>query len=443
LIKEAASITHTHFSPSSPHTLALSSSARVQIYHPSSRTLAKTISRFKDTVLCAEFRDDGKLLLASDKSGAIQVFDLSSRAILRSWTPEETHARLQVTKVKWLGLPSVVSVGDDKTVKLWDITQKPAVTTFSGHTDYVRSLTTSGHLIFSGSLDGTAKLWDPRVSTEIATFCHGESVYAVQAMRGATMFLTGGGSGVKVWDMTAGRECPVKEMWNHQKEVTALCANKDHSRVLAGGLDGLVKIYDTSNWKVVHGVKYPAAILSMSLSPDEKHIAVGMSTALLSLRSRVAAKPLPVKSIATFPVFHDEFVFREKRTKALKDYDRALAGFRFGDALDLVLKGGDSILILTILNEIKHRSAFPQALQNRSPETLLPILRWMHKNLGDPRYAPIIIDLTYQILDIYGADLVEDKEVAYVIEGITRKIRKEIDQANTSQILIGLLSMAS
>ena len=45
------------------------------------------------------------------------------------------------------------------------------------------------------------------------------------------MFLTGGGSGVKVWDMTAGTEFPVKEMWNHQKEITALCGNINGSRV--------------------------------------------------------------------------------------------------------------------------------------------------------------------------------------------------------------------
>jgi U3 small nucleolar RNA-associated protein 15 len=272
LIKETASISHLHFSPASPHTLAISSSARVQIYNANSRQLIKSISRFKDTVLCAEFRKDGKLLLASDKGGAIQVFDLSSRAILRHWIGEETHGRLQVSKVKWMGLTSVVSAGDDNTVKLWDITSKSPVHTFTGHQDYVRALelVPDTNLILSGSLDGTGKLWDPRVPTgDVATFQHGEGsagiVNSVLALKGGTTFLTGGGSGIKVWDMTAGVDHPVKEMWNHQKEISALCASSE-SRVLAGGLDGHVKIYDTSTWKVVHGVKYPAGILSVSLS---------------------------------------------------------------------------------------------------------------------------------------------------------------------------------
>jgi U3 small nucleolar RNA-associated protein 15 len=279
VIRESGSITHTHFSPSTPHTLAISSSARIQLYNPNSRTLLKTISRFKDTALCAEFRDDGKLLLASDKSGAIQVFDLSSRAILRHWTPEEAHQRLQVTKVTWSGLTNAISAGDDKCVKLWDITVKSALQTFVGHTDYVRALrrVPETNLVLSGSLDGTAKLWDPRARENlVATFKHGGGssaiVYSVLPLRGSTMVLTAGGEGIKVWDLTAGTEFPVLEMWNHQKEVTALCTNKDGSRVLAGGLDGLVKIYDISTWKVVHGVKYPASILNISLSVHSRNV---------------------------------------------------------------------------------------------------------------------------------------------------------------------------
>ena len=86
-------------------------------------------------------------------------------------------------------------------------------------------------------------------------------------------------------------------------------------------------------------------------------------------------------------------------------------GFRYGDALDSVMQNvpslplkcllqGDSILIKTILMELKHRSALPEALHNRSPITLMPILQWMRKNITDPRYTPIIIDVTYQLLGI-------------------------------------------
>lgn len=96
--------------------------------------------------------------------------------------------------------------------------------------------------------------------------------------------------------------------------------------------------------------------------------------------------------------WRQEYTFFEKKTKTLRDYDRALLGFRYGEALDLVLKNGDSILIKTLLTELKHRAALPQAVHNRNPETLLPILQWMQKNFNDPRYTGIIIDVMYEIL---------------------------------------------
>jgi hypothetical protein len=75
----------------------------------------------------------------------------------------------------------------------------------------------------------------------------------------------------------------------------------------------------------------------------------------------------------------------------------------------------------------------------------------MHKNINDPKYSPIVTDLMFEILgmdglyatylDIYGADLLDDQDTAYVVEGITRKMEKEINQASTSQTLIGLLDM--
>ena len=175
--------------------------------------------------------------------------------------------------MKWRGLTEFVSAGDDKCVKLWDVTTKTPLMTFEGHEDYVRALAViqETNLMISGALDGTARVWDPRINGGlVATLRHGADtsgvVFSVLPLRGGAMVATAGGNGIKVWDMVAGPHVPLKEMWNHQKEVTSLCTNKDGSRVLAGGLDGHLKIYDITNWRVVHGVKYPAGILSVSLS---------------------------------------------------------------------------------------------------------------------------------------------------------------------------------
>lgn len=83
-IKQPSPITHIHFCPSRPHRYAVSSSTRVLIYAPKTGKVVKTVSRFKEVARSAEFRKDGKLLVAGSDDGLVQVFDVSSRAILRT-----------------------------------------------------------------------------------------------------------------------------------------------------------------------------------------------------------------------------------------------------------------------------------------------------------------------------------------------------------------------
>lgn len=72
-IKEYAPVTSIHFSPSKPHRYAVTAATRVQIYAPRTQKITKTISRFKDVARSGCIRGDGKLVVAGDDSGLIQV----------------------------------------------------------------------------------------------------------------------------------------------------------------------------------------------------------------------------------------------------------------------------------------------------------------------------------------------------------------------------------
>lgn len=84
-IKQNAPVTHIHFSPARPHRYAVTSSTRVLVYAPKTGKVVKTVSRFKDTARCGEFRKDGKLMVAGSDDAIVQVFDVGSRAVLRTF----------------------------------------------------------------------------------------------------------------------------------------------------------------------------------------------------------------------------------------------------------------------------------------------------------------------------------------------------------------------
>lgn len=54
------------------------------IYAPKTGKVVKNVTRFKDMARGAEFRKDGKLLVAGGDEGLVQVFDVGSRAVLRT-----------------------------------------------------------------------------------------------------------------------------------------------------------------------------------------------------------------------------------------------------------------------------------------------------------------------------------------------------------------------
>lgn len=268
-VKEIASVSHIHFCDKDPYDFAVTSSTRVQIYSSQTRTVKKTISRFKDIAFSGELRADGKLLIASDNTGIIQIFDTASRSILRSLYSHKLP--VHITKFSPHCLTTFLSASDDKTIRIWDLPTSVETCILQGNNDYIRAadFLPISHVILSGGYDGTVRLWDIRMpghENEIKNMNHGESVDAVSFLKDGSVILSAGGPIIKIWDMIAGKNRPLKVIRNHQKSVVCLSKNKEGSRILSAGLDAHLKIYDVKDWKVVHSIKYPAPILSLALS---------------------------------------------------------------------------------------------------------------------------------------------------------------------------------
>ena len=204
-----------------------------------------------------------------------QVFDMNSRAILRSF---DVHKQpVHVAKFSPLDHTQVLSCSDDTTVKLWDIPSQNVITTFYDHADYVRSGQVCPHnpyLVLTGSYDATVRLFDSRtgkcelVMGDVSTQSGSRNTAPVEQVLmfpSGTAALSASGPILRIWDIVAGGRC-TRAMSNHQKTVTSLAFNSDASRVLTGGLDQMVKVYDVSTYRVVHTMRYPAPILCLAIS---------------------------------------------------------------------------------------------------------------------------------------------------------------------------------
>lgn len=286
------------------------------------------------------------------------------------------------------------------------------------------------------------------------------------------------GNVVRVWDVVAAREIAV--LSNHQKTVTSLAhtTTGEKRRVLTGALDGHVKIYDTASWTVVHGVKYPAPILSLAVSPDEKHLAVGMVGGLLSIRTRHSggekdtvkekerAMDLIMKGLDPRAVDkrkgksgnkarklkgldykgEEELIIEAvpKRAKKERAFEVDLRKGRYADALDRVLGPtgrGEPSMILTVVKELLYRNAVSKALANRDEEGLRPVIEWCVRCVGDPRMVGVVVEVVEAVLDLYSHALGQSVEFDKLVTRLMTRVNNEVENARQSQRAVGMLGM--
>ncbi|TFK43490.1 Trp-Asp repeat-containing protein [Crucibulum laeve] len=454
-IKEYAPITSVHFSPSKPHRYAVTAATRVQIYAPRTQKVTKTISRFKDVARSGSIREDGKLVVAGDDSGLVQVFDINSRAILR--TLDSHKQPVHVTKFSSLTPTQVLSCSDDATVKLWDVPSQAAISTFSDHTDYVRSGQVSAsnpNVVLTGSYDATVRLFDSRSGQcEMLMGAGGSGegaskspVEQVLMFPSGTVAVSSAGPILRIWDIVAGGRC-IRALSNHQKTVTSLAFNSSASRLLTGSLDQMVKVYDVSSYKVVHTMRYPAPILCLAVSPDETHILGGMSDGTLSVRRRQpkaseqSAEVLysgAIESFVGLNIGHgtltgkqkskpladvDELRIESRRSKRLKEYDRFLKVFKYSAALDSVLrKQVPPVTKFSLIQELIHRDGLRTALAGRDDVLLEPVLRLLLKYVADPRFGEMVCDIATIVIEMYRPVIGQ----APLIDSLFLRLRKKV-----------------
>lgn len=301
----------------------------MQIYDSMTCSQKKSLSRFPDVAYSGSYRgSDGKVLVAGCEDSKIRVYDLSSRVVLRTLVGHTAPVKC----VRFLSEQRfLLSGSDDNSVRTWDMTTEQNLDVLRGHTDYVR--TVSEHIDFSafcflsGGYDHTIRYWDRRLSNRggeacIFTLDHGAPIedFLVLPNHGqGDMLATAGDNQVQVWSLKMASSSPstssrarLHRASNHQKTAMSLAYDHLTDRMISGGLDHMVKIYDmrpsltgtaapsfedaataapvssfaTEFMQVTHSMKFAGPILATAISPDSRVLVVGMADGSLSIRSR-------------------------------------------------------------------------------------------------------------------------------------------------------------
>lgn len=300
-------------------------------------------------------------------------------------------------------------------------------------------------------------------------------------MPSGTTILAAADNQIAVLDVVAGR--PRHMIKNHQKTVTALSLASDGTRLVSGGLDGHMKVFETTGWNVVAGSKYPSPILSLAIvtsgaAREDKHIAVGMASGVLSIKTRLSGaqkvkereRQKEMEALLTGTIDEHDRKLAKKRprgwekrfrgrdftgegvdiivdgndhgkVKKQKPWEKDLHQQRYREALDVVLAQNDKMTIFTLLTTLRYRSALRSSLEGRDGTTLGPIMKWVYSNISSPTFVPICVEVAMNIMDLYSKHLAQSVDLAKQTERLHRRIKEEVERAQQAGMTKGMLEI--
>ncbi len=191
-----------------------------------------------------------------ERKGEVQLFDAAGA---KPGKPLQGHTQDVVELAVSKDGKFVASASEDKTVMIWDLAEGKSVQTIKGHTDSVTSVAFSpdGKQVVTTSLDKTVRVWDIAGAKEIASFKVERTVETKDP---------------KAKDPKKAKTIQTKEIG---REFTHAVFTSDGKKVVAGNLDGVVKIYDVDGKKELQEVKAHDGVLAMTISPDGSKFATG------------------------------------------------------------------------------------------------------------------------------------------------------------------------
>lgn len=171
--------------------------------------------------------------------------------------------------------------GDDKTVRVWDVTGGKQLRSFQGHMTKATAVAVrgDGRQVASASDDGAVRVWDLNTSDEHKALTDSkESLWAVATSPdGKWVAAAGADKSIRVYALDTGK---LEATLDAGAAMTALAFLSDSNRLVAAGGDKAVKVWDLTAKKVLKELSgHTLAVLAVGASPDGKLVVSGSADA--------------------------------------------------------------------------------------------------------------------------------------------------------------------
>ncbi|XP_037039954.1 U3 small nucleolar RNA-associated protein 15 homolog [Bradysia coprophila] len=407
-------IDYIDFSPrysfQEPHNFAVSSDY-IKIYNPKALDSSSFLCESIRNAYGGTFDKVGRYFTCGDQEGHVRLCKWSSERV--EWSMcnlEKKHTAAVHRTFFTVNQSHIASFSDDRTVRLWDLSNGNCVNTFEqAHTDNIRAGCVSPvwpNNLLSGGYDGTAKMWDIRTNSIVFEVDHGFPIESVMFLPTSGLFASCGGPRVTIWDVFAGGKL-LTTLPDRVRNITCLQMACNGSRLLSGGWDQEVHIFDMTTFRIVHSLHFLHKICSVAVTPDEEMLAFGMSDGNIVFLHKDFDRKIEMPQKTAIPKFilKPDQTLQHYRKIPEPELQEMIRKQEYSEALRTVFTtdclNNTPESTFRVLHELKRLQCMDHALKDQSNEFLNKFVSFLIRHIGDQRFIRLLIYISNILLDVY------------------------------------------
>ncbi|CAN8068520.1 unnamed protein product [Agarophyton chilense] len=197
-------------------------------------------------VRCVAFSADGTRVVSGSDDRTVRVWSVSNGRQLSVLSGHEHWVKCVTLSADGT---RVASGSDDRTVRVWSVRDGRQLGVLSGHEGWVRcvALSADGTHVASGSDDRTVRVWSVSNGRQLSVLCGHEGwVRCVAFSADGTRVASGSDDQtVRVWSVRDDRQLSV--LSGHEHWVRCVAFSADGTRVASGSRDRTVRVWSVSD----------------------------------------------------------------------------------------------------------------------------------------------------------------------------------------------------
>jgi tetratricopeptide (TPR) repeat protein len=248
----------------------------------------------------AAISSDGKIIASGGEDKTIKLWEVSSGKLLQNFIGHSER----INTVAFSPDGQLIASGDDdNTIRVWNIGTGEELYTLMGDSNSFGQIkfvgfSPNGETLISGVGGGTIKVWNIKTGKEIRTINQAvwQSIGTINTLNndsnsiismafssdGQTVAFGSNKNTIKLWNINTGQE--IKTLTGHSDEVKAVAFSPDGKLLVSGDRDHIIKLWDVSTGQELGNlIGHSDRIESVAFSPDGKTLASGSGDGYIKL----------------------------------------------------------------------------------------------------------------------------------------------------------------